>query len=209
MSSLDLSRDLGHLFYVDEPSCVGCTRCAEIAGKTFAMEPDFGCARVVSQGGDDFEDVREAIRSCPSECIHQVTVGELAVLEQWRETHLDAVQRKHVTSRLVGVSTPPPWWLPLKQASAGVGWHPIINEYGDETKATVDFMGSAGGARAGALNIAMEDALELKHSLPPTAQVKSRADALRMLREHKEFVLLVAFVFALQGLEILNNQVYL
>lgn len=209
-SSLDLSRGSpGCLFFVDEPSCIGCRRCAEVAPRTFEMEPEFGRARVVSQGGDDFESLREAIRTCPSECIHQVTAGELAVLERWREAKLDGVQRKHMTSRLVGASTPPAWWLPLRQAGGDVGgdWHPVISEAREETKATVDFMGApAGGSNV--LNIAEEDALALKHNLPTTAPIKSRADGLRVLREHKAVFLLVGLAFTLQGVEILTNDVY-
>jgi ferredoxin len=201
---------LGSLFYVDEPSCVGCTRCAEIAPKTFEMESEWGRARVAHQNGDEFEQIREAIKTCPSECIHQVTQGELGVLEAWRHEHLDKVQRAHATRRLVGTSAPPPWWQPLRDASGGEGsgWHPIISEIRKETKATIDFMGVPEDAAAGALNIAEEDALELKYKLEPTAQIKDRDDVVRMLRKHYMLVAGICLAFTLQGIEILQNDVY-
>ncbi|KAG8465222.1 hypothetical protein KFE25_012585 [Diacronema lutheri] len=206
-SSLDLSAGLARIFYVDEPTCIGCTRCAKVAPRTFAMEAEWGRARVVRQGGDEFADVREAIRTCPAACIHQVTAGELAVLEQWREANLDGVQRAHATSRLVGASTPPAWWLPLRQAGTGSGWHPIIADSRAETKATIDFMGTS-GAGDSAEDIALEDALELKHELPPGRPLKSRADMLRVFREHRVAFSVVAFMFTLQGVEILSNDVH-
>jgi ferredoxin len=212
LSSSSLRGSVGPLFYVDEVSCIGCNRCVEVAGETFALEPSFGRARVVVQGGSPFEDVRAAIRTCPSECIHQVTFGELGVLESWRHLHLDGVQRAHATSRLVGSSSPRPWWQPLLEAGSGAGaggdWHPIITQTRTETKATVDFMGVPKGSEPPPLSIADEDANMLKYELPRTAQLRSRSDFERVLREHSMVVASVVFLFTMQGIEILTNHVY-
>jgi ferredoxin len=51
--------------YVDEPSCIGCTYCAEVARNTFYMNEDAGRARVFAQGVDSPEVVIEAIECCP------------------------------------------------------------------------------------------------------------------------------------------------
>ncbi|KAJ1641363.1 hypothetical protein T492DRAFT_919127 [Pavlovales sp. CCMP2436] len=198
-SSLNPSRPLGaRLFYVDEPSCVGCYRCADVAPLTFAMDPAFGRARVVLQGGDSSDLLREAIRTCPSSCIHQVTAGELAVLETWREKRGDAVVYAHRTSSLVGSSTVPPWWAPLRDANSNLAsWNPILSS--PDRKATIDFMGApADGAQLE--NIADEDALTLKHELPRTQPLR--------LREHKTLVGAACLAFILQGLEILSNSVH-
>lgn len=55
--------------FVDEVKCVGCLKCALLAGKTFAIESSFGRARVVAQWADPESKIQEAIDSCPVDCI--------------------------------------------------------------------------------------------------------------------------------------------
>ena len=71
--------------YVDEPSCIGCTFCADVARSTFYMNDDAGRARVFHQGGDDPEIIQEAIDTCPVNCISYVDLEDLVILETERE----------------------------------------------------------------------------------------------------------------------------
>lgn len=86
---LDLDDDgdplLLRFVYVDEPSCIGCTFCADVARNTFYMNEDAGRARVFYQGGDDPEVVQEAIDTCPVMCISYVDHEDLVILESERE----------------------------------------------------------------------------------------------------------------------------
>ena len=70
--------------FVDEAACIGCTNCACIAASTFFMEDDYGRARVFQQQGDASAVVREAIETCPVDCIHYVPYSELKSLELQR-----------------------------------------------------------------------------------------------------------------------------
>ena len=58
--------------FVDEPACIGCYGCKNIAPSTFLMEDEYGRARVFQQYGDDEATVREAMSVCPMDCIHYV-----------------------------------------------------------------------------------------------------------------------------------------
>ncbi|CAM9691971.1 unnamed protein product [Chrysoparadoxa australica] len=71
--------------YVDEYTCIGCTHCSHVADNTFFMDDEFGRARVFQQGGDNAAVVREAIETCPVDCIHYVGWDELTKLEKERE----------------------------------------------------------------------------------------------------------------------------
>lgn len=71
--------------YVDEPACIGCTYCADVARNTFYMNEDAGRARVFMQGGDDPEVVQEAIDACPVNCISYIDLEDLVILETERE----------------------------------------------------------------------------------------------------------------------------
>ncbi|KPQ35014.1 MAG: ferredoxin Fer [Phormidesmis priestleyi Ana] len=71
--------------YVDELTCIGCTHCAHVARNTFYIEPDYGRARVIRQGGDSQALIQEAIDTCPVDCIHQVDYTELRQLERDRQ----------------------------------------------------------------------------------------------------------------------------
>jgi len=74
--------------YVDEITCIGCTHCAHVARNTFYIEPDYGRARVVRQGGDSEALIQEAMDTCPVNCIHQVDYTELRQLERDRLTQV-------------------------------------------------------------------------------------------------------------------------
>lgn len=67
--------------FVDETSCVGCRHCTYCASNTFAMEEDYGRARVHTQWGDDEEAIREAVEMCPVDCISFVNRKQVALLE--------------------------------------------------------------------------------------------------------------------------------
>jgi ferredoxin len=79
--------------YVDEVRCIGCTHCAHVARNTFYIEPDYGRARVIRQEGDSEALIKEAIDTCPVDCIHQVDYTELRQLER---------DRKHQVIPVVG-----------------------------------------------------------------------------------------------------------
>ena len=68
--------------FVDEASCIGCLKCAHICSKVFAIEPEYGRARVTDQRGDTEERITEAIDACPVSCIHKVTAAQLPLLEE-------------------------------------------------------------------------------------------------------------------------------
>jgi len=77
----DTSFDANQVF-VDEISCIGCTNCAGVCPKTFQMQwEDAGRARAVEQGVDSYDDIQEAIETCPVNCIHRVTAPQLTLLE--------------------------------------------------------------------------------------------------------------------------------
>ncbi|KAG9441935.1 hypothetical protein H6P81_017789 [Aristolochia fimbriata] len=67
--------------FVDEVRCVGCLKCALLAGKTFAIESGYGRARVVGQWADPENKIRDAIQACPVDCISIVERSKLAALE--------------------------------------------------------------------------------------------------------------------------------
>jgi ferredoxin len=71
--------------YVDETTCIGCRYCSHVARNTFYIEPDHGRSRVIRQDGDSEDLIQEAIETCPVDCIHWVSYGELAVLEEDRQ----------------------------------------------------------------------------------------------------------------------------
>ena len=71
--------------YVDELTCIGCKNCAHVARNTFYIEPDYGRARAISQGGDTEEVIQEAIDTCPVDCISWVDYTELKQLERERQ----------------------------------------------------------------------------------------------------------------------------
>ncbi|KAL6752535.1 hypothetical protein V8C86DRAFT_2752372 [Haematococcus lacustris] len=77
---LDITTERDQVF-VDEATCIGCRNCCNVCPGTFAMEEDFGRARVHSQGRDPPELQQEAIDTCPVTCIHWVTPAQLSLLE--------------------------------------------------------------------------------------------------------------------------------
>ena len=67
--------------FVNECLCIGCKQCVLAAPKTFAMDEQYGRARVFAQWDDDEEDINVAIESCPVDCIHFVKENNLPILE--------------------------------------------------------------------------------------------------------------------------------
>lgn len=63
---------------MDELTCIGCHNCTNVCPKTYAMEPEFGRARVMQQNIDSDEMLQESIDCCPVDCIHWVR------LQSWR-----------------------------------------------------------------------------------------------------------------------------
>ncbi|XP_020570970.1 uncharacterized protein LOC110018084 [Phalaenopsis equestris] len=80
------SRWLGHegehrAVFVDEVKCIGCLKCALHANNTFAIESVHGRARVVAQWADPEDQIFDAIKTCPVDCISVVERSDLAALE--------------------------------------------------------------------------------------------------------------------------------
>ena len=74
-------RGEGRAVFVDEGTCIGCKNCTHCAPATFAMEEEYGRARVFAQWSNDERDLQTAIDSCPVDCIHWVGARQLPVLE--------------------------------------------------------------------------------------------------------------------------------
>ncbi|KAI6673146.1 hypothetical protein NL676_001052 [Syzygium grande] len=96
---LDDSCPKDHTF-VDEFSCIGCKNCANVAPDVFAIEEDFGRARVYSQCGKP-ELVQQAIDSCPVNCIHWTSAAQLSLLED----EMRRVERVNVAMMLSGMGS--------------------------------------------------------------------------------------------------------
>ena len=120
-----LQRDANALqfVYVDEPRCIGCRNCAEVARSTFRMEENFGAARVFQQCGDDADVIEEAVLCCPVDCIHEVSFNELRILEKFREGMLNdgsmaaAQGAGKIAARAEGRDGAPSWRAPLRGMS--------------------------------------------------------------------------------------------
>ena len=119
-----LERDANklQLTFVDEPSCIGCRNCAEVARATFRMEEDYGAARVFQQCGDEPDVIEEAMDCCPVDCIHLVSFNELQVLEAHRTRMLESGEMAaaqgvaKLSARAEGRDGAPgdPWRAPLR-----------------------------------------------------------------------------------------------
>jgi len=88
-----LEPELGGVFrqkgvYVDEITCIGCRHCAHVAHNTFYIEPDHGRARVFQQDGDSEELIKEAMDTCPVNCIHWIDYTKLKTLEEERKAQV-------------------------------------------------------------------------------------------------------------------------
>ena len=92
-------QDYVRFVFVDEPACIGCYACANVAPLTFMMEDEYGRARVMMQYGDDEQTIEEAISVCPIDCIHYVPFDELIELEKARQGQII-----NFKARLVGNS---------------------------------------------------------------------------------------------------------
>ncbi|KAF7851212.1 hypothetical protein BT93_L4313 [Corymbia citriodora subsp. variegata] len=96
---LDDSCPKDHAF-VDEFSCIGCKNCANVTPDVFAIEEDYGRARVYSQCGNP-ELVQQAIDSCPVDCIHWTSAAQLSLLED----EMRRVERVNVAMMLSGMGS--------------------------------------------------------------------------------------------------------
>jgi len=67
--------------WVDEAACIGCQYCVHVATNTFIVDEDLGRARVIRQNGDALEVVKEAMDTCPVDCMHWVEFEDLDKLE--------------------------------------------------------------------------------------------------------------------------------
>ncbi len=63
--------------WVDESLCIGCRYCAHVATNTFVIEPALGRSRAIRQNGDSTERIKEAIATCPVNCIQWVDFEQL------------------------------------------------------------------------------------------------------------------------------------
>ncbi|XP_061364495.1 chaperone protein dnaJ C76, chloroplastic-like [Gastrolobium bilobum] len=96
---LDDSSPKDHTF-VDEFSCIGCKNCANVACDVFAIEEDFGRARVYNQCGNP-ELIQQAIDSCPVDCIHWTSAAQLSLLED----EMRRLERVNVAFMLSGMGS--------------------------------------------------------------------------------------------------------
>ena len=67
--------------WVDEAACIGCQYCVHVATNTFIVDEQLGRARVIRQNGDTLEVVKEAMDTCPVDCMHWVDFEDLEKLE--------------------------------------------------------------------------------------------------------------------------------
>jgi len=58
--------------WVDNEICIGCQYCVHVAPNTFIVEEEYGKSKAVRQDGDSIELIREAIDTCPVDCIHWI-----------------------------------------------------------------------------------------------------------------------------------------
>lgn len=86
--------------FVDEFSCIGCKNCANVAPDVFAIEEEFGRARVYSQCGSPGL-VQQAIDTCPVDCIHWTSAAQLSLLED----EMRRVERVNVAFMLSGMGS--------------------------------------------------------------------------------------------------------
>ncbi len=67
--------------WVDESNCIGCQYCVHVASNTFIVDEELGRARVIRQNGDNIETVKEAMDTCPVDCMHWVDFEDLEKLD--------------------------------------------------------------------------------------------------------------------------------
>lgn len=94
---LTTNQERDHAF-VDEFSCIGCKNCVHAAPNTFAIEDEFGRARVHCQSGCA-RSAQEAIETCPVDCIHWVTAAQLTLLED----EMRRIERVNVGMMMAGM----------------------------------------------------------------------------------------------------------
>ena len=54
---------------IDEPACVACGACVEVCPEVFSMEEGAKAAKVIKATGGPKDKIREAIDTCPTQCI--------------------------------------------------------------------------------------------------------------------------------------------
>lgn len=89
---VDPDEDSARLTFVNELNCIGtgCPySCVARAPNTFFFAEDTSRARAFPQGGDTEYDVHLAVGQCPRSCIHYVTSGQRAVLEDMVRSIVD------------------------------------------------------------------------------------------------------------------------
>ena len=58
--------------WVDGSECIGCQYCVHVAPNTFIVEEEYGKSKAVRQDGDSIDLIKEAIDTCPVDCIHWI-----------------------------------------------------------------------------------------------------------------------------------------
>jgi ferredoxin len=82
--------------FIDEESCIGCMQCVNVSPGSFLMM-DSGRARTFEQR--HAPDVKQAVASCPVNCMHPVTFTELEEYETARDEGDGRNDHKHLGHR--------------------------------------------------------------------------------------------------------------
>ena len=64
--------------WVDDKVCIGCQYCVHVAPNTFVVEEELGHSKAIRQNGDSIDIVKEAIDTCPVDCIHWISFETLS-----------------------------------------------------------------------------------------------------------------------------------
>lgn len=86
----------GEFVFIDEESCIGCMQCVNVSPGSFLMM-ESGRARTFEQR--QAPDVKQAVASCPVNCMHRVTFAELAEYETARDEGDGRNDHKHLGHR--------------------------------------------------------------------------------------------------------------
>ena len=82
--------------FIDEESCIGCMQCVNVSPSSFLMM-ESGRARTFEQR--QAPDVKQAVASCPVNCMHRVTFAELKEYETARDEGDGRNDHKHLGHR--------------------------------------------------------------------------------------------------------------
>jgi len=86
----------GDFVFIDEESCIGCAQCVNISPDSFLML-ESGRARTFDQRHTP--DVKQAVTSCPVDCMHPVSYKELQEFEKARDEGDGRDDHKHLGHR--------------------------------------------------------------------------------------------------------------